>query len=145
MNFKHGHSRRTGWSRTYKSWKAMKNRCLHETFKGFKNYGGRGIKVCDRWMTFENFLIDMGERPKDKTLGRINNDGDYCKENCSWQTKIEQDNNRVTSHFLTFNGEKRTLIQWSRFLGIDISSFRYRMAKWPRERWFQPKRQMEGT
>ena len=72
----------------------MKTRCLNPNNKRFKDYGGRGIMICERWMVFENFLADMGERPEGKTLDRINNDGHYEPSNCKWSTSKEQANNR---------------------------------------------------
>jgi len=85
--------RKTGTS-TYKSWKAMFQRYKNSNKKGFKNYGGRGITVCERWHKFENFLANMGERPEGLTLERINNDGNYEPGNCKWATYKEQNNNR---------------------------------------------------
>lgn len=86
-------------SSTYESWKAMRVRCFRKTFINYKNYGGRGITVCDRWMKFENFVADMGLRPEGKTLDRIDNDGNYGPGNCKWSTPAEQiQNRRPKSH-----------------------------------------------
>lgn len=82
-------------TRTYKSYNSMKERCLNPNHQAYEFYGGRGIKICDRWLeSFENFLEDMGERPVERTLDRVDNDGDYTKMNCRWATKSQQNKNK---------------------------------------------------
>ena len=82
-------------SPTYISWQAMKRRCLKSQEDNYPRYGGRGIEICDRWLnSFENFLADMGKRPEDLTLDRINNEGNYEPSNCRWATLSEQNSNR---------------------------------------------------
>lgn len=90
----HGHTHKGGHSSAYGRWMGMHYRCSNPKSKGYKNYGGRGIRVCERWQKFENFLADMGEPPPGLTLDRINNDGDYEPDNCRWATWEEQNNNQ---------------------------------------------------
>jgi hypothetical protein len=89
---------RTGTSE-YRTWRVMRERCSNPNNKDYKDYGGRGIKVCARWDKFENFYADMGPRPKGLTLGRIDNEDDYYPENCKWETWIEQARNRRPRRF----------------------------------------------
>jgi hypothetical protein len=96
-NTSHGHKVGGKQSPTYTSWRCMKTRCDDPKSTNYENYGGRGITYCERWEDFENFLSDMGVRPADKTLDRIDNDKGYYKENCRWSTQYEQDCNKRTS------------------------------------------------
>lgn len=104
---------------TYKSWAMMKTRCLNPNYSQYKDYGGRGITVCKEWMTYCNFLADMGERPAGYTLERIDNNGNYEPCNCMWATVKEQRNNSRQNRYIEYNGETHTVAQWSEITGIN--------------------------
>jgi hypothetical protein len=107
-------------SREYNSWRSMKARCLCSTDAKYPRYGGRGIKLCDRWSnSFENFLTDMGRCPAGLTLDRKDNDGDYKPDNCRWTTPREQANNTRRNRRVKFNGEYYTLSELARKIGWD--------------------------
>lgn len=91
----HGHAPRTGITRTYRIWCAMRARCQYPSINGYADYGGRGITVCDRWREdFRNFLADMGECPPGLSIDRVDNDGNYEPGNCRWATSLEQRRNQ---------------------------------------------------
>lgn len=94
---RHGHTNAGKMSPTYTSWLAMRQRCENPKNARYSRYGGRGIKVCAHWQSFDNFLADMGERPTGKTLDRFpNSDGDYERTNCRWATPSQQYATRKT-------------------------------------------------
>ena len=96
--------------------------------KQYKDYGGKGIKVCERWNTFENFLKDMGERPGKKySLDRIDLNKDYCPENCRWATHFEQARNRSLCVYLTINGKRQTVKEWALEVGIKRQTIERRL------------------
>ena len=104
----------------YRIWKGLLARCLNPSHKNFAHYGGRGIRVCDRWQNeFSAFFEDLGVRPTPKhSLDRINNDGNYEPGNCRWATSKGQASNRRDTRMLTLNGETMCAADWSRRLGI---------------------------
>lgn len=104
------------------------NRCYWEKGKDYKNYGGRGIKVCDEWHNPLNFKLDMQRLyKKGLSLDRIDNNKGYSKENCRWVTRKIQNNNTRKNHLFEFNGIKRTLTEWSDKLGIKRSTLAQRI------------------
>jgi len=105
----------------YDVWTGIKNRCANENEPAFKNYGGRGIRVCVRWLdSFENFLLDVGRRPSAMhTLERVNNDGNYEPGNVRWATRTEQSRNRRSNKMLTFGSETMCLAAWAERVGLS--------------------------
>lgn len=117
-------------SKIYGVWKSMLRRCEKPNETGFKNYGGRGIKVCERWHIFENFFADMGHAPEEGyTLDRINNDGNYCKENCKWSDWTEQHGNKRNSRYLTAFGKSQSLHAWAREYGCNARTLHNRVYR----------------
>lgn len=114
----------------YGSWTSMIRRCTKPEHPSYKNYGGRGIKVCERWMVFENFLSDVGPKPSRRhTIDRIDSDGDYEPKNCRWSTRVEQNRNKSDNVWIEHRGERRTAAEWARVLGIPLSTLRYRFRR----------------
>jgi len=124
-----------GLSKTpeYRTWIAMKSRCYNDKSSNYKNYGARGIRVCERWRnSFDAFLSDMGKKPSAKhSIDRIKNNGNYEPENCQWKTKIEQENNKRNNHFITAYGVTLSVRQWEKLLEIPRGRVSYRInAGW---------------
>jgi hypothetical protein len=114
----------------YRVWAAMRNRCQNPKVKSFNDYGGRGIKVCERWQSFETFLVDMGPRPSPEyQIDRIDNDGDYEPSNCRWAKRLEQASNKRNNRFITANGETLHMAEWARRLGCQPSAILYRIDR----------------
>ena len=132
-NFKtHGLSR----SPIYTTWKLMMQRCYNVNNKNYKDYGQRGITVCQEWHSFDNFFNDMGSRPKKFTIERINNNGNYEPSNCKWVSRLEQACNRRNSNLLTFRGQTFCISQWARITGISQKTIWKRVYsyEWPVEK-----------
>lgn len=108
-------------SREYITYHAMKSRCYYERNKRYARYGGRGIKVCQRWLeSFNNFLEDMGPIPSPgHSIERIDVDGDYEPSNCVWATKAEQANNRSNNNLIEISGRTQTIAQWAHETGVN--------------------------
>jgi len=111
------------------AWMRMRARCSNAKLVGYKNYGGRGISVCERWMLFENFLSDMGLRPSPKhSIDRINNDGNYEPSNCRWAERSVQIRNRRMTKMLTFQGQTMCVTDWENKLGFPVGTIRKRIS-----------------
>lgn len=136
LTFKHGQSAGSGnRSTAYSVWDSMKQRCLNPKNASYKNYGGRGITICERWMDFENFLADMGQPPKGQWLERIDNNGPYSPENCRWATPSQQNRNTRRNHYIEHNGQRKLVVEWAEESGINKGALLMRIRKgWSMER-----------
>jgi len=126
---KHGHSTKARRTPEYCTWSRMLGRCRNPKDHAYPRYGGKGVKVCERWLEFANFLADMGQRPTGKTLDRIDTDGNYCLENCRWATAKEQANNTSAARQLEYKGETDTLANWAAKLQINPRTIKARLRK----------------
>jgi hypothetical protein len=119
-----------GHSRVNHIWRQMRYRCSNPNAPEYKNYGGRGIKVCARWDSFKCFLADMGEPPTDKpTIERVNNNRNYEPENCKWATYKEQLNNRRGNNRVTAFGRTQTVTQWAEEYKLPVTTLRNRLFR----------------
>jgi hypothetical protein len=118
INKTHGKTR----TPIYAIWRGMMQRCFDKNYHAYNRYGGRGVSVCERWQSFENFYADMGERPDGMSLERLDNDGDYSPENVAWADAKSQANNRRSNVVLEYKGEKKTMQQWCDELGLNIGT-----------------------
>lgn len=126
------------------AWYGMMHRCNDKKDIGYRRYGGRGIKVCDRWLKYENFCEDMSESfqkhllehgPRQTTIDRIDSNGNYSKENCRWATYKTQQNNRSNNHIITIDGVSRSIMEWSRAVGVNKDLIYGRISRgWSEER-----------
>lgn len=122
---KHGRSN----SYTYTTWRGMKDRCENPRHSSFKSYGGRGIRICERWQSFEGFFADMGERPRGMTLDRIDRDGDYSPENCRWATPAEQAGNLPHARRIEHNGRVLSTCAFARAVGVNPATLGWRIRE----------------
>lgn len=125
LNYKHGHSQKG----IYRSYKEMVRRCTDPRHIGWKTYGGRGIKVCQRWLDdIENFITDMGPTwKKGLSIERRENDGNYEPGNCYWATMKQQNNNKSDNRIVEYNGKKQTLTQWADEVGMSCQALKARL------------------
>lgn len=132
---------------TYRSWQAMRTRCNNPNRKAYKDYGGRGITVCERWDSYKNFVEDMGERPEGKTLDRMDNDGNYEPDNCRWATRQEQSENTRRTRLIEYTGKSQSLRTWCRELDLNYKAIWNRLyqQKWSVKRAFETPIQPLGT
>ena len=122
-------------TKTYHVWANMIQRCANPNHKSYHNYGGRGIKVCERWADFKNFLDDMGERPDGLSIERKNNNGGYSPCNCKWATRKEQNRNTRRNRPITYKGETKILVEWARQFNLSREVLSSRLSRgWDVER-----------
>lgn len=122
LNRKHNLSN----SKEYRTWAKMKERCYNKNSKDYVNYGARGIIVCDEWInSFETFLKDMGKKPSCSSIDRIDNNKGYCKCNCKWATRKEQNNNRRNNVKIIYNNKEYTIVDLSILLNLSYDQVRY--------------------
>jgi hypothetical protein len=145
FNVTHGHAPKGKvHSPEYKTWRRMRSRCLIKSTERYPRYGGRGIKICDRWMGkdgFRNFFLDVGRRPSDKhSIDRIDVNGNYEPSNCRWATIKEQSQNRTSNVFIEYKGDKYCIEEWVRRSGIPRTTFyrRYYQQKLSGDKLFRP-------
>ena len=133
----HGHARKGARrAKEYCCWVQIKDRCYNPRRAAYAWYGGRGIVMCDAWKdSYETFLRDMGPRPPNHSIDRIDPNGNYEPGNCRWASRLEQANNKRSSVVLEFNGQRLTVNQWARLLHVPSTTIRRRLQlKWPIER-----------
>lgn len=117
---------------TFVAWQSMIWRCNNKARADYKHYGGRGISVCQRWASsFQNFIDDMGPKPSQHSLGRIDNDGNYEPNNCRWETLSQQARNKRTNRVITYEGKSMTLVEWAEATGLNRDTISKRLeAGW---------------
>lgn len=130
----------------YKTWTMMKSRCNNPKSSSYEDYGGRGIKLCERWNeSFQNFIDDMGMKPSPhSSIDRIDVNCGYYKENCRWANTKEQQTNKRSNVYIEFKGEVKTLSEWAKIIGINHMSLKKRMKSMPLEKALTMKKQCVG-
>lgn len=129
-NRKHGHAGGNAQSPEYMAWVSMHQRCSNPSSASYVDYGARGIRVCERWASFESFLHDMGPRPSgEHSIDRVDNDGGYSPDNCRWATRVQQTRNTRRSVWITLHGERRSLMDWADTVGLPPSVIRRRVRR----------------
>lgn len=113
---------------TWRTWSSMKSRCLNPNNGAYGRYGGAGITVCDRWLTFENFFADMGERPSGTTIGRRDKNGPYDATNCRWATKRTQARNRGSNVTMQVDGRDYCIASAAERYNIPVATLKYRIG-----------------
>jgi len=126
---RHGYAKKGNQHHLYGIWNSMRTRCENPKAHAYPSYGGRGIKVCERWHDFMNFLEDMGEPSKGMSLDRIDNDGNYEPDNCRWASTSEQQRNTRRNHFLEFKGERKTVAEWANIVGLTGATIYKRLKR----------------
>lgn len=138
MPIKHGMTRVAGRhsprTPTYLSWQRMKSRCTNPNDRDFPRYNRRGITLCERWHSFSNFLEDMGERPAQTVLDRIDNNGNYEPSNCRWVSVQESCNNRSSNRLITIQGVTRSITEWCEVTGLGLTFMSRIHRGWEPER-----------
>lgn len=129
-------NRALGTPSLHKIWSHLRQRCQNPNDAAYASYGGRGITVCERWQKFENFYADMGDRPKGKTLDRIDNSKGYSPENCRWATAKEQGRNKRNNVKFSYAGKELTLAEWGEITGVAYKTLhrRIRVYGWSIEK-----------
>lgn len=117
-------------TKTYRAWLNMRDRCVNTKSFKYKYYGGKGVKVCDEWQSFENFYRDMGHAPVGMSLDRIDTNGNYEKSNCRWATGMEQAKNKTNNMFLDLGFEKIHLMEASRRFRVKFQTIWARIKKY---------------
>jgi hypothetical protein len=114
-------------SRVYKIWTGMHSRCKIPSATGYKNYGGKGVSVCERWNSFENFLSDMGDAPDGMSIDRKDSTGNYEPENCKWATRKEQNRNQFDLPMFEYKGKTQCLSAWAEEVGSTFGTIKARL------------------